>query len=117
VSDLTRALIAGLPILIATLLACVEVVRRPDLSGGRRVVWLLGLVFIPVIGVAVYAVVRPLRSSTAAVADVAGPSDAERLVVAAERRQGGEIDDEEFCRVAADIGGGHDDVDGGSQPS
>ncbi len=102
-SDLAIAVLAGLPILVATVLAVVEVVRRPDLTATRRVVWLVVLVFVPVVGVAVYASARPLRTPTATMHDDTGPSDAERLVVAAEQRQRGEIDDAEFRRIAAEL--------------
>ena len=102
-SDLAIAVLAGLPILVATVLAVVEVVRRADLTVTRRVAWLVVLVFVPVVGVAVYALVRPLRTPTATMHDDTGPSDAERLVVAAEQRQRGEIDDAEFRRIAAEL--------------
>lgn len=102
-SDVALIVLAGLPILVAVVLAVVEVVTRPDLSTFRRIVWVVALVAVPVIGVAVYALVRPLRRSVSTVGDIDGPSDAERLVVAAERRQRGEIDDDEFRRVVAEV--------------
>jgi len=103
VSDLASVVLAGVPILVAVALAAVEVVTRPDFGPLRRVLWLVALVALPVVGVAVYAVVRPLRGSVATVEDADGPPDAERLVVAAERRQRGEIDDVEFRAEAAEF--------------
>jgi len=103
VSDAAVLVLAGLPILVAIVLAAVEVVTRPDLGTLGRIVWLVALVAVPVIGVAVYSVARPLRQSTSTVSDHDGPPDAERLVVAAERRQRGEIDDVEFRAEVAEI--------------
>jgi uncharacterized membrane protein len=103
VTEVALVVLAGVPILVAVVLAAVEVVTRPDLGTLSRVAWLVALVALPVVGVAVYAVVRPLRRSTAATHDANGSDDAERLVVAAERRQRGEIDDVEFRSVVAQI--------------
>lgn len=95
-SDLWLLLLVGLPILVAVVLAVAEVIARPDLGPGRTVMWVVALVGVPVIAVAVYAVVRPMRGSRAHAAVTEGSPAAERLVEAAERRQRGEIDDEEF---------------------
>jgi len=103
VSDVALVVLAGVPILVAVVLAAVEVVTRPDLGPLRRVAWLVALIALPVVGVAVYAVVRPLQRSTAVTHDTNGSGDAERLVVAAERRQRGEIDDVEFSSVVAQV--------------
>jgi uncharacterized membrane protein YcfT len=48
-----------LVILILDVAATIDVVRRPDLRGGSKAIW-IGLVFIlPVIGLIVYVIARP----------------------------------------------------------
>ena len=48
-----------LVILILDVAATIDVVRRPDLRGGAKAIW-IGLVFIlPVIGLIVYVIARP----------------------------------------------------------
>jgi hypothetical protein len=40
-------------------LVLVDIVRRPDLRTSSKVLWAVGVLIIPVIGVIVYVVVRP----------------------------------------------------------
>ncbi len=94
-NDLWAIIVVALPLLALWFAAMVEVVRRQDLVAGRKVAWLAALLLLPVIGLAVYVVVRPPH----AVRVSGGRADqarAETIVVLAERRQRGEIDDETY---------------------
>jgi uncharacterized membrane protein len=94
-------ILAGLPLLGLQLWAIVDVVRRRDLWLPRQIGWLLVLAVIPIVALGVYVVVRPPR----AVQISGGHADmarAEAIVLLAERRQRGEIRDDEFgVEVAA----------------
>lgn len=95
--------VVGLPLLAVWIRTVVEVIGRDDLGAGRKALWLAVLVLVPVVGLAVYVVVRPprrpARSTTAAPS-----SGAEQLVLLAERRQRHEITDEEFRSAVARLG-------------
>lgn len=101
-SETTLLVVAAVPLLLGWILALVEVAVRDDLSGRRRLLWVLGLVLLPVIGLACYVLVRPygrqrlrdLGSDRANAAAVA-------LVDAAERHAHGELDDDAY-RAAVD---------------
>ena len=103
-NDWLVLVLVGLPLVIATVLALVEVVGRTDLEPLRTVVWVIALVGVPVIVVAVYAVVRPIGRAGEVLPDADASPGAERLVDAAERRQRGEMDDDEFRAVVAGLG-------------
>ena len=45
--------------LIAWIRAVIDVVRRPDLSPAARGGWIVGMLVLPFIGLAVYAMLRP----------------------------------------------------------
>lgn len=94
-NDLWAIIVIALPLLAIWIAAVVEVVRRHDLSGPRKVGWVAVLILLPVVALAVYVVVRPPRSARVS----GGPADharAETLVALAERRQRGEIDDDDY---------------------
>lgn len=102
-SELTLLITAALPLVALLLYALVEVIRRSDLSGGHRAAWLAALLLVPVIGLAAYLVARPprpVKSSTGRV----DTSAAVALVVAAERRQRGELTDGEYHAEVARSG-------------
>ncbi len=95
--------LVGLPLLAMWIRAVVEVIGRNDLGAGRTALWLAVLVLVPVVGLAVYVVVRPPRRP--ALSTTAAPSsDAEQLVLLAERRQRHEMTDEEFRSAVAHLG-------------
>ena len=101
--DWLLLLLAGIPILVGLVLALVEVIRRTDLGPLRTAVWVGALIAIPVVALAVYAIVRPLGRRFSVSDDAQGPPDAERLVEVFELRQRGEIGDDELRRVLAVI--------------
>jgi uncharacterized membrane protein len=102
-SDLFVLVVAGLPLLALWLYAGVEVIRRHDLGGTGTVMWLVVLVFVPVVGLAIYVVSRPPRHVSTGTRD-ADVSTAEAIVLAAERRQRGETTDGEYGAEIADVG-------------
>jgi hypothetical protein len=97
-SDWWTLLVVSIPLLVMWVGALVEVVRRRDLAGRARVLWVLALLVVSLPALAVYAVLRPPRALR-----VSGAGDGQQraveLVVLAERRQRGEIDDAEFARL------------------
>ncbi len=95
--------VVGLPLLALWISAVVEVIARHDLGAGRTMLWLAVLLLVPVLGLAVYVVARPPRRPARSV--TATPSsDAEQLVLLAERRQRHEITDGEFRAAVARLG-------------
>jgi hypothetical protein len=46
--------------------AVLDVLRRPDLSGGAKVGWAVGMLIFPFIGLLVYTMLRPADSQIAA---------------------------------------------------
>jgi hypothetical protein len=53
------ATLIAIPLLLIWVLTLVDVVRRPDLGTGAKVLWAIGVLVIPVIGVIVYLIARP----------------------------------------------------------
>jgi hypothetical protein len=42
--------------------AVIDVFRRPDLSGGGKAAWAIGMLLVPFIGLLVYTMLRPADS-------------------------------------------------------
>ena len=51
--------------LILWVRAFVDVVRRPDLSGGAKAGWAIGMLILPFIGLLIYTMLRPADSQIA----------------------------------------------------
>jgi hypothetical protein len=49
----------AIPLLLIWVLAVVDLVRRHDLTTGRKVLWALAVLLVPVVGAIVYFVARP----------------------------------------------------------
>jgi hypothetical protein len=45
--------------------AVIDVFRRPDLSGGGKAVWTIGMLIFPFIGLLIYTLLRPADSQLA----------------------------------------------------
>ena len=45
--------------------AVVDLFRRPDLSGGTKVLWAIGMLIVPFLGLLVYTMLRPADSQIA----------------------------------------------------
>ena len=96
-------LVAFLPLLALLVLSLVEVVRRPDLTGARRVGWIAVLLLVPLLGLVAYVVTRPAKRPSTTEGSGAG-TRAELLVAAAERRQRGQLDEAGYRRELVAIG-------------
>jgi hypothetical protein len=62
-------------IAITWVVALVDLVRRPDLSGGKRLAWALLIIILPLIGTVVYFALRPTL-----------PDEADRIIAREARR-------------------------------
>ena len=95
----------------------IDIFRSPDLSGWAKALWFLFVLFIPLIGVLAYLIVRGTSMHERAaqqavrydqevrgpVQDSAGSSPAEQLTKLADLRDRGVITPEEFDREKAKI--------------
>jgi hypothetical protein len=88
-------LVVGAPLLALWMYAISEVIRRTDLPSARKLAWVVALVLVPVLGLAVYVVVRPTRALYAE-RPTTGLSAAESIVRVAEQRQRGELTGDEY---------------------
>ena len=106
-------------VLIAYLLILFQIVvdmfRDPDLGGGSKVLWLIGLIFVPGLTAIVYIVARGrgmaerqraslqrAKSDTDAyIREVAGKSPAEQIADAKTLLDAGTINQDEFVRLKA----------------
>jgi uncharacterized membrane protein len=95
VNKWTLLLIVGLPFLALWARAILEVFRRDDLAAVQTLTWILVLAFVPALGLAAYIVVRT-PPKTRVSGGSANSSRAEHLVLLAERRQRGELADDEY---------------------
>jgi hypothetical protein len=51
--------------LILWVRAVIDVFRRPDLSGGGKAAWAIGMLVVPFIGLLIYTMLRPADSQLA----------------------------------------------------
>lgn len=51
-----------IPVLILWGYAIASLVRRPDLDGARKLLWLLGILLVPFLGSVLYFMLRPAPS-------------------------------------------------------
>jgi len=92
-----------------------DLFRDADLGGGSKVLWIVGLIFLPVLTALLYILVRGkgmaerqraalqrAKSDTDAyIREVAGKSPAEQIADAKTLLDAGTIDQEEFARLKA----------------
>ena len=70
----------AIPLLLIWLLTLVDLFRRHDLSTGRKVLWALLVLILPVIGVIIYVVARPPQpTDRAATLDAVGDESFEPI--------------------------------------
>jgi ABC-type multidrug transport system fused ATPase/permease subunit len=93
----------------------VDLFRDPDLGGGSRAIWIIGLIFLPVFTAIVYvlsrgrsmserqrASVQKARSETENyIREVAGKSPAEQIAAAKALLDAGTITQEEYAKLKA----------------
>ena len=101
--------------LIVLFQVVVDLFRDADLGGGSKVVWLLGLIFLPVLTALLYilargggmaerqrvAMQRAKSDTDAYIREVAGKSPAEQIADAKVLLDAGTINPEEFARLKA----------------
>ncbi|HEY7620250.1 MAG TPA: PLDc N-terminal domain-containing protein [Solirubrobacteraceae bacterium] len=53
----------GIVLLLISILTIVDIVRRPDLGTGAKVLWSIAVIIFTLVGVIVYFIVRPAQPS------------------------------------------------------
>jgi len=107
-------LLTAIPLFILWVGALSEVVWRRRMGLARRVGWIVALLVVPVVGLAVYVVVRPSRteslvalrwpssgSSHGSTRSAGGTERAAALVLVAERNARGELTDDAYDEAVA----------------
>jgi hypothetical protein len=101
--------------LIVLFQVIVDLFRDSELGGGSKVLWIIGLIFLPLLTALIYilargkgmserqrAAVRSAKSDTEAyIRDVAGKSPADQIADAKKLLDAGIINDDEFTRLKA----------------
>lgn len=103
-NDWLILLVLAVPLIVLWVWAIVDAIRRPDLSPFRRAAWVGILLLVPIVGLAVYAVVRPPRARRLGVSDEAGAGTAAALVDAAEANRRGDLSDDDYRRTVDELG-------------
>lgn len=115
-SDDFLLLIIAVPLIVMWILAMIEVIWRRNLSAARKLGWIGVIVFVPVISLAVYTIVRPPRSQSllsSTSSSTEGSELAASLVLLAEQRARGEVSDADYhAEVAVTIGAGKSETSG-----
>ena len=85
-----------------------DIFRRDDLTGGMKAVWLIGIIFLPLLGCLIYIITRPkvtptdVRALTMAQA-ASRVSTADELQKLADLKQAGVVSDQEYESLKAKI--------------
>ena len=101
--------------LIVLFQVIVDLFRDSEMGGGSKVLWIIGLIFLPVLTALIYilargsgmaerqrAVVRNAKADTDAyIRDVAGKSPADQIADAKKLLDAGTISSDEFARLKA----------------
>lgn len=101
-SDTVTLLVFSIPYIAVWAASVIEVFRRNDLGTTRTVMWIAALVLLPLIGLLAYIVLRPARAVESSRLG-ASTEQAEAIVVLAERRQRGELDEADYLSELAAI--------------
>jgi hypothetical protein len=89
-----------------------DIFRRNDLSGGMKAVWIVVIIFLPLLGCLIYMIVRPkmtpqdvqmLAQSEAAMKAAGGVSTADELAKLAQLRDAGTITIPEYEALKAKL--------------
>ena len=99
-------LVIIVPLVIIWVFGLADIFRRRDLSGLAKALWVLAILYLPIIGMVVYFVVRPVQGPT-------GPGDylggggnltsAEEVKLLADLHDRGKLSDEEFSQEKSRI--------------
>ncbi len=96
--DLVLLLIA-VPLIVMWVLAMIEVIWRRNLAPLPKLGWIGVLVFVPIVSLAIYVIVRPPRSQSllsGTSSSAKGSELASSLVLLAEQRSRGEVSDADY---------------------
>lgn len=85
-------LLISIPLLIMIGFTVVDVVRRLDLGGGRKAVWILTVIVLPAFGTLIYLMARPFPEPGQRI----GNGRAFELAEVLEKRDADELTDREF---------------------
>jgi hypothetical protein len=100
------------PLILMWTFALADLFRRADLSGWRKLVWLVVIVLLPIFGVVVYFLFKPAATwatygyeDSPDVRQGMGGSSSEKLSSLAELRSSGVINEEQYQRGRSNIMG------------
>jgi hypothetical protein len=85
-------LLISIPVMIMIGFAVVDVIRRLDLGGGRKAMWILSVIVLPVVGTLIYLMARPFPEP----GQRTGNGQALELAEVLEKRDADELTDQEF---------------------
>jgi len=98
IESVLGSLLVSVPAIILIGFTVVDVVRRPDLSVGRKVVWLAVVVVLPVVGTFLYLLARPFPDPITP--RIEHNDRTAQFVDLLERRELGAVPDREFKATA-----------------
>ncbi len=86
-----------IPLVAMWVFGITDVFRRTDLSGLAKVLWVLAIIWLPIIGLVAYFITRPDDAGDYFDFDAElGPSVAEELEILSDLHDRGKLTDEEF---------------------
>lgn len=94
-NELLLAVVVSVPLFVLIGFTIFDIVRRRDLSAGRKLGWLAVVVFLPGLGMLLYVLVRPLPDPGRNTAAVVGEGTI-AFVDMLRQRERGELDDRAF---------------------
>jgi hypothetical protein len=94
-----------IPLLLIWSFALIDLFARRDLSGWKKALWLLAIIFFPIFGTVVYYLFRPVGYVTTYSTGYGTAASSERISTLQELRQGGLITDEQYERGVAQLRG------------
>ena len=101
-NDWLLLILVSVPLIAGSIMAIVEVLlRRPDLSSARRLLWAVALVIVPYVSLLAYAVARPGRGRVVGrtASTNSSGTDLDARLTAIEQHVAGLIDDDEYDAV------------------
>ena len=94
-------LVVSLPALVLIGATVLDVVRRLDLSGGRKIAWTGPVIVVPVVGTFIYLLARPFKDPARAPRQ--GNQQATDLVEAIFAHERGALSDDAFAAAKQDL--------------
>jgi hypothetical protein len=96
-------LLFGIPLAIVWGFVLVDLVRRPGLPSGKKIIWAVSVLLLAEIGALIYVFARPLRYPGDEIQADAGSDEASGFLAAAESHLHGDIGDAEMDRIKATL--------------